>query len=71
MDWRCSVLSGRQAPGSSSSSGLSLGLNLRAPRDVTSASTTPARCNNQIVTLRMRINQHPGEFQGPDFCRHM
>jgi hypothetical protein len=62
LGWRRSVLSGRQAPESSSSSGSSLGLYLRLPRDVASASTTSARCNNEIVTLRIRINQHYGQF---------
>lgn len=62
LGWRRSVLSGRQAPGSTSSSGSSLGLYLRLPRDVTLACTTSARCNNEIVTLRTRTNQHSGRF---------
>lgn len=56
LGWRRSVLSGRQAPGSSSSSGPSLGLYLRLPRVVTLACTTSARCNNEIAMLRTRIN---------------
>lgn len=52
--WRRSVLSGRQAPTLPSNSDSSLGLYLRLPRGVTSGSNASARCNNQIVSSRVR-----------------
>jgi hypothetical protein len=52
--WRLSVRSGRHAPTLSSNNGSSLRLYLRLPLAVTSGSNASARCNNQIVSSRIR-----------------